>query len=274
MTAERIDPRNGRRIVRALEVLEQGAATHGARPARSARAVARRHRASSGSRSRATSSSPRLDARVEAMWRDGLLDEVSRLRARGLERGVTARRAIGYAQALAQLSGELTEAEAIAADPAAHPALRPTAGVAGSSGTPMCGGSSRGASGSRRCSPVGGIRRLGGCRRPSPFTKGHGTGNDFVLVADPDGATRAQRRSDRGPLRPAVRHRRRRRAARGPLRRDRRRRRPPRQPAPSGSWTTGTPTAPRRRCAATASASTCTTCSRRASRSSTRAARC
>jgi len=48
------------------------------------------------------------------MWRDGLLDEVSQLRAHGLEQGLTARRAIGYAQALAQLSGELTEAEAIA----------------------------------------------------------------------------------------------------------------------------------------------------------------
>ena len=54
----------------------------------------------------------RLDARVEGMWRDGLLDEVRALRAQGLERGVTARRAIGYAQALAQLAGELTEAEA------------------------------------------------------------------------------------------------------------------------------------------------------------------
>ncbi|HWV50121.1 MAG TPA: tRNA (adenosine(37)-N6)-dimethylallyltransferase MiaA, partial [Microbacterium sp.] len=36
------------------------------------------------------------------------------LRERGLEDGVTARRAIGYAQALAQLSGEQSETEAIA----------------------------------------------------------------------------------------------------------------------------------------------------------------
>jgi tRNA dimethylallyltransferase len=56
----------------------------------------------------------RLDTRVEGMWRDGILDEVRALRDEGLERGVTARRAIGYAQALAQLSGEMTEAEAIA----------------------------------------------------------------------------------------------------------------------------------------------------------------
>lgn len=56
----------------------------------------------------------RLDARVERMWEAGLLDEVTGLRERGLERGVTARRAIGYAQALGQLEGRLTRAEAIA----------------------------------------------------------------------------------------------------------------------------------------------------------------
>jgi tRNA dimethylallyltransferase len=48
------------------------------------------------------------------MWEEGLLAEVEELRARGLERGVTARRAIGYAQALAQLKGTTTRAEAIA----------------------------------------------------------------------------------------------------------------------------------------------------------------
>ena len=44
----------------------------------------------------------------------GILTEVEELRARGLERGTTAPRAIGYAQALAQLEGSLTEREAIA----------------------------------------------------------------------------------------------------------------------------------------------------------------
>ncbi len=54
----------------------------------------------------------RLDARVAGMWREGLVDEVAALRPAGL--GVTASRAIGYAQALAQLDGELDESEAIA----------------------------------------------------------------------------------------------------------------------------------------------------------------
>jgi tRNA dimethylallyltransferase len=44
----------------------------------------------------------------------GLLAEVAALRDRGLEQGVTASRAIGYAQALAQLAGELDASEAIA----------------------------------------------------------------------------------------------------------------------------------------------------------------
>src|SRR5690606_37334601 len=56
----------------------------------------------------------RLDSRVERMWEQGMLAEVQGLRSQGLENGVTASRAIGYSQALAQLSGEKSESEAIA----------------------------------------------------------------------------------------------------------------------------------------------------------------
>ena len=55
---------------------------------------------------------PRLDARVAGMWEAGIVAEAAALRERGL--GITASRAIGYAQALGQLAGELDEAEAIA----------------------------------------------------------------------------------------------------------------------------------------------------------------
>jgi tRNA dimethylallyltransferase len=54
----------------------------------------------------------RLDARVDAMWRDGLVAEVEGLLPRGLEGGVTASRAIGYAQAIAQLRGAVDELRA------------------------------------------------------------------------------------------------------------------------------------------------------------------
>lgn len=56
----------------------------------------------------------RLDRRVERMWRNGLVDEVESLLPSGLRDGVTASRAIGYTQAIAQLDGAMTEAEAIA----------------------------------------------------------------------------------------------------------------------------------------------------------------
>ncbi|WP_105566852.1 tRNA (adenosine(37)-N6)-dimethylallyltransferase MiaA [Microbacterium halophytorum] len=112
-TAERVDPRNGRRVIRALEVLEQGEAGHGA--ALPSEPVPW-HRETSiiGLRAERAELVARLDRRVEWMWASGMVDEVARLRERGLERGATASRAIGYAQALAQLRGEASEAEAIA----------------------------------------------------------------------------------------------------------------------------------------------------------------
>ncbi len=55
----------------------------------------------------------RIDRRVELMWAGGLLAEVRGLTALGLRHGRTAGRALGYAQALGQLDGLLTEAEAI-----------------------------------------------------------------------------------------------------------------------------------------------------------------
>lgn len=54
--------------------------------------------------------SARIEARVQAMLRAGLLDEVRRLRAAGLEKNPSAARAIGYREALAVLEGRLGEA--------------------------------------------------------------------------------------------------------------------------------------------------------------------
>jgi len=105
--AEAIGPHNGRRIVRALEVIELTGEPFGA--GLPSEASYWRPTVVIGLRAEREVLKPRLDDRVEQMWRDGLLDEV-----RGLsELGVTAKRAIGYAQALGQLGGELTEREAI-----------------------------------------------------------------------------------------------------------------------------------------------------------------
>ena len=111
-TAERIDPRNGRRVVRALEVAMLGEQGHGA-VLPEAPTPWREHRIIALGAPRDVLVE-RLDARVLRMWADGLLAEVAALREAGLEAGTTAPRAIGYAQALRQLDGTMTEAEAIA----------------------------------------------------------------------------------------------------------------------------------------------------------------
>ncbi|MFD5225221.1 tRNA (adenosine(37)-N6)-dimethylallyltransferase MiaA [Microbacterium sp. NPDC058342] len=113
VTAARIDPRNGRRIVRALEVLAQGGVTHGAAlPDEPALWLPQTRIL--GMHTPREVLVERLDRRVERMWRDGMLDEVARLREAGIEGGATASRAIGYAQALAQLRGDVSEQQAVA----------------------------------------------------------------------------------------------------------------------------------------------------------------
>lgn len=110
--AEVIDARNGRRVVRALEVIDLTGEPFSAGLA--ARDTPWRPYRQIALRVPREQLVPRLDARVEGMWEAGMVAEVEALREHGLERGITARRAIGYAQALAQLAGEMTEAQAIA----------------------------------------------------------------------------------------------------------------------------------------------------------------
>ncbi|AKH85207.1 tRNA delta(2)-isopentenylpyrophosphate transferase [Streptomyces sp. CNQ-509] len=107
--AAAILPGNGRRIVRALEVIELTGRPFTANlPAHESVydtvqigiAVPRPELAD------------RIERRVHRMWRAGLVDEVRRLEAEGLREGRTAARALGYQQVLAFLAGECTEAEA------------------------------------------------------------------------------------------------------------------------------------------------------------------
>jgi tRNA dimethylallyltransferase len=53
----------------------------------------------------------RIERRVGAMLREGLIEEVRRLRAEGIEENPSAASAIGYRETLAMLRGELPEAE-------------------------------------------------------------------------------------------------------------------------------------------------------------------
>lgn len=54
----------------------------------------------------------RVEARVEAMWRAGLVEEVRTLERQGLRDAPTASRALGYAQVLRYLAGDWSQEEA------------------------------------------------------------------------------------------------------------------------------------------------------------------
>ena len=54
----------------------------------------------------------RIDLRVDRMWEAGFVEEVDRLIALGIKDGVTAQRALGYAQIIAMRDGTMTEDEA------------------------------------------------------------------------------------------------------------------------------------------------------------------
>lgn len=107
VAAGKILPSNGRRIVRALEVIELTGA-----PFTAALPAPRPHYESVqiGVDRDPAALDQRIADRVDLMWAAGLLDEVRGLT--GLGEGRTASRALGYQQALAQLAGELTEEQA------------------------------------------------------------------------------------------------------------------------------------------------------------------
>ena len=110
VAAQAILPSNGRRIVRALEVVE----ITGEPFVASLPEAARRHPSVQiGLDVRAPELDARIDLRVERMWAAGLVDEVRRLREAGLREGLTASRALGYAQVLRFLDGGCTEEEAL-----------------------------------------------------------------------------------------------------------------------------------------------------------------
>jgi tRNA dimethylallyltransferase len=56
----------------------------------------------------------RIEQRVQRMWAAGLVDEVRTLERAGLRKGRTASRALGYAQVLAHLAGQVSEEQAYA----------------------------------------------------------------------------------------------------------------------------------------------------------------
>jgi tRNA dimethylallyltransferase len=107
--AAAIGTHNGRRLVRALEVVEITGLPFGAGLPDETKYWT--PTVTVGLRAPREQLVERLNSRVGRMWAAGLVDEARELLAHGL--GVTASRAIGYAQAIAELNGEISEAEAI-----------------------------------------------------------------------------------------------------------------------------------------------------------------
>jgi len=102
-------PSNGRRIVRALEVIE---ITGGPFTATMPGYEQVRPAVQLGLTLPRPELDQRIEARVEAMWQAGLEAEVKDLVHQGLRDGKTASRALGYQQMLRHLDGELTLDEA------------------------------------------------------------------------------------------------------------------------------------------------------------------
>ncbi|MFC1414828.1 tRNA (adenosine(37)-N6)-dimethylallyltransferase MiaA [Streptacidiphilus sp. N1-12] len=107
--AQAILPSNGRRIVRALEVVEITGKPFSANlPGHESVYDA----VQIGVQVPRPELDRRIALRVDLMWEAGLLDEVARLAEVGLREGRTASRALGYQQALCELDGDCTELEA------------------------------------------------------------------------------------------------------------------------------------------------------------------
>jgi tRNA dimethylallyltransferase len=110
--AAAILPSNGRRIVRALEVVSLTGSFTAVLPG----SPQPHYPAVRIGLDRPIEAlDARVESRVDAMWAAGLVDEVRALERVGLRNGLTASRALGYAQVLRMFDGELSEPEAIAA---------------------------------------------------------------------------------------------------------------------------------------------------------------
>lgn len=104
--AAEILPSNGRRIVRALEVISLTGERFTARLPEPAQVYAA---VQLGVDLDAAALDERIAVRVGHMWDAGLVDEVRRLAGLGLRAGRTARNALGYRQVLTYLDGQCTE---------------------------------------------------------------------------------------------------------------------------------------------------------------------
>jgi tRNA dimethylallyltransferase len=106
-----IDKANSRRVIRALEVIKITGMPFTANLPRE-ESSRYPHAQQFGLVMDRDALSERISNRVDRMWELGLIAEVEQLKAAGIMKGITAQRALGYAQAIAQIEGKVTEEEA------------------------------------------------------------------------------------------------------------------------------------------------------------------
>ncbi|MFZ0828713.1 MAG: tRNA (adenosine(37)-N6)-dimethylallyltransferase MiaA [Verrucomicrobiia bacterium] len=115
VTCEKIDQKNPRRVVRALEVIRLTGKPFSAQRAEwktESRIQNPESRYFCLTRSNSDLHA-RINARVDSMFQRGLMDETRKLLKRGLAENKTAMQAIGYRQAVEHLRGERSLAETI-----------------------------------------------------------------------------------------------------------------------------------------------------------------
>jgi tRNA dimethylallyltransferase len=126
-TFARIDRQNPRRVIRAVEVIHLTGKPFSAQRARWGETTGEPHHSLDGSRGRSPHQSipalglsrtpadlhSRIDARVDAMFRRGLVAETEQLLKRGLEQNQTAMQAIGYRQVVEHLHDQRSLPETI-----------------------------------------------------------------------------------------------------------------------------------------------------------------
>jgi tRNA dimethylallyltransferase len=105
-TFERIDRKNPRRVVRAVEVCRLSGRPFSAQRAAWVPASPSRQVAFFGLNRPLEELHQRIERRVERMFAEGLIEETRRLREQGLEQNHSASLALGYRQVLEHLRGE------------------------------------------------------------------------------------------------------------------------------------------------------------------------
>lgn len=110
--ASLIPEQNLRRVIRALEVIELTGEPYAASLPRDERSCYPQAKQFAIKVEREVLNE-RIETRVHQMWEQGFVEEVNALISQGLRQGRTARAAIGYAQVLAALEGQMTMASAL-----------------------------------------------------------------------------------------------------------------------------------------------------------------